>query len=610
MNQKNYVTQNRVFTLLFLIASFLYIIVVINPVLWFHKIQPTFLVTSDFLLTYLKSPGGFSTWLANFFMQSFYYPVAGVVVLFVLAVVLARLIFVSLQWFHKSPLNPILALLPLFLALSQSSNYNFPISVVISLILVVTMLLPILKIKNQFYFLIYFLLAAILIYYLSGIGFLLVFSCSVFLWILKQSSSIKRLNLFYIIIITYLIIWISGSYIFENTEKLSFFNFTTTEYNLTGYKSNIIFYLYLFYLPLLFGSISIGQYLGIEHLNTKKATVLKYSLAVAIVLTGIVSHSISFDPEAKKIVASNYYSYHNDPKRTAEVSMSLRNYSFVANINYNLAICKTGKLSEEFFNFFQISGANALYPDYHSSSDAELLAIDFYYQLGDILEAKYWALEALKKYPYSRRLLKTLAKIELITGNFNDAKKYLNILNLEFFNQDFVKKYQPYLNNTTLIQSDQEIMQKRSFVPGFTEVPETPLLRFEGLLDTNPKNKTAFECMMLYYMLIGDLKGFSEHYKQIRNYFSHPVEIYEEAILMYGATNNIPVADDYNISDVSINRLKRFADALAKRGDNDRLAMNELYSEFGKTYFYYHYFVLPQITIPEYAEKELDQDQQ
>jgi hypothetical protein len=224
------------------------------------------------------------------------------------------------------------------------------------------------------------------------------------------------------------------------------------------------------------------------------------------------------------------------------------------------------------------------------------------------MEAKYWALESLKKYPYSNRVLQKLVKIELITGNFNEAAKYLNILDHEFRTNDFVKRYQPYLKDTNLLISDRELMQKRSFVPAFTEVPETPLLRFQGLLEANPGNKTAFECMMLYYMLSGNLEKFAENYYLVKNYFNHPVNVYEQAILMYGATNNISVADDYNIADININRFKQFVDELKKRGENERIAMNELYADFGQTYYYFYYFLLPQIAIPDYAKEEIKED--
>jgi hypothetical protein len=114
---------------------------------------------------------------------------------------------------------------------------------------------------------------------------------------------------------------------------------------------------------------------------------------------------------------------------------------------------------------------------------------------------------------------------------------------------------------------------------------------------------------MLYYLLDGDLEEFAELYNEMSDYFNNPVQIYEEAILLYGATKSISVADEFGISQININRFKQFADELKKREDNDRQAFNEMYTDFGKTYFYYFYFVLPQILKPEYARsKSVDEN--
>lgn len=600
MNQERITLINKIFVSIVLLATFFYISLVASPILWFQKVQPPFLTTTAFFLDFLKFPGGFAEWLSNLFTQLFYYKIGGVLIFFLLNVLLYYLTYSLLQRFQKGRLNILLSILPLLLTATQASSYQFSYSIVFSMVLLIIALFPLFRIRNQIYFLIYFLLSAIFIFYSSGSGFLWVYSISALITVLKQNNSIKWLNLGYILLIAYLIIWISISFIFDSVNQFGYFSFISLK-NGIEFSTNLLLYAYVFSIPVLLGGIALYHRVKSRNTEEKVSVVLSCLLTILFLAIGAVSHFYSFDPEIRKEVKSEYYRYQNNPEKCREAAMSTKNYSFFSNINYNLSILQSGTFTRDFFNFFQVSGTDALYPDFRLKDIQLLAAVDFYYEIGDIQEAKYWAVELLKNHPYDSRLLKKMVKIELITGNYLEAQKYLNVLDKQFFTTKFVKKYTSYTNDTISINDDVEIIQKRTSVTRFTTVPKTPLLRFQQLVNTNPDNKIAFECLMLYYLLDGNLDGFIEHYNEVYDYFDEPVKIYEEAVLLYGANNSISVANDYNISQTSINSFKRFADELKKREDNDRLAMNEMYSEFGKTYFYYFYFVIPQLLKPEYA---------
>jgi ABC-type transporter Mla maintaining outer membrane lipid asymmetry permease subunit MlaE len=102
MNQRLSRPIDRILVLSFLIASFLYIIIVVNPVFWFHKMQPAFLTTTDFFRNYLNHPGGFSEWVSNLVMQTFQFTIVGSIVLFAFVLVLAFLTFNILKQFKKN----------------------------------------------------------------------------------------------------------------------------------------------------------------------------------------------------------------------------------------------------------------------------------------------------------------------------------------------------------------------------------------------------------------------------------------------------------------------------------------------------------------------------
>ena len=603
MNQKSNLKIINLLTLFFSVVSILYLIIVIHPAIWFNKIQPPFLVTSEFLHSYLKYPGGLTDWLGNFIMQSFYYPIFGPIVLVLVIFSLTSLIYILLQHFQKDHINKLLVMLIPMQTVLLVSDYNFPFSVITSVIIPVIAIIPVTKIKNHIVLIIYFLLSSVLVYYTTGSGYLWVFTVSVFLIQLKQNVNIKWVYLGYFAFVMILVIWIGFNYVFaiSKTEKL--FRFFTQKYYYLNYDISFTFLLYVFSIPILLTIQYVIKQLKNYKEGNKIWIRLNYILATAIVAIAVFIHINTFNSEERKIADCDYYCFKNQSEKIEKTAMSLQNYNFSANMNYNLSILKSGELTSKFFDFFQISGTDALYPDYLFQSDISFVAAEFYYELGYISEARHWAYESLVNYPYSLRTLEILVQIHLVTKEYKAAEKYLRILKKGIIRNDFINRYEPYFSDTMLIQSDSEIIQKRSFIPEYKELPVTPVQRFVDLLEVNPSNKNAFECMMLYYMLAGDFDNFIKHYNEVKNYFNKPVPIYEEAILMYAAANNRNAAEEYNISDATIENFASFTNELKKYGTN-RNAMDKMYAEFGKTYLYYFQFVYPRIVKPNYGEEE------
>jgi hypothetical protein len=140
-----------------------------------------------------------------------------------------------------------------------------------------------------------------------------------------------------------------------------------------------------------------------------------------------------------------------------------------------------------------------------------------------------------------------------------------------------------------------EIIEKRSFIPAERELNPLIHRRFQELLEANSKNKSAYEYLMLYYLLDSQLESFMELYKDAGKYFNKPALIYEEAILMYGAMTKTPVISQYNISPATVSRFNDFTQTLKQYAGNERLARNFLYREYGKSYMYYLQFLYPRI---------------
>jgi hypothetical protein len=147
-------------------------------------------------------------------------------------------------------------------------------------------------------------------------------------------------------------------------------------------------------------------------------------------------------------------------------------------------------------------------------------------------------------------------------------------------------------------------MQKRSFMPGAHELDPYPANRFLELLEVNLQNKRAYEYLMLYFLLDGDLENFLEFYKNVKLYFNEPQPIYEEAILMYDFLNNTEISQDYEISETTLNRYEKYMHYYNQYRNDERMARNVLYHEMGNTCMFYLQFVESRIILPEIMDPE------
>ena len=286
---------------------------------------------------------------------------------------------------------------------------------------------------------------------------------------------------------------------------------------------------------------------------------------------------------------------------------TMDNYSFMANVNYTLAISRSGNLSEKLFDFFQISGRDALFPDVDFSQEMLFIAADFYYELGYISEARHNAYEALVFYPHSPRAMQLLVKVHLVCGEYKAAERCLRILDKGLVSRRVVKEYMPYVEDPSLVLSNGEFMEKRSFIPAEKELSPFIDERFKDLLEANRENKLAYECLMLYYMLDGQIDPFAELYSEVGNYFSEVPGVYEEAILTYDLVMLTDSSSRHQVSQATMDRFGEFGRLATQYEGDQNMARNVLYWEMGQTYLYYLGYLFPRIVKPEMQKEEYDE---
>ena len=107
---------------IYVILSFVYILLIIEPVLHFHYRQPPFLFAGHFFTRYTNHPGGISELIANFIIQSFYTNYFGGIVFILVALVLWILVNTLLNVIYRSKMNLIWAFIPFTFVIALSNK--------------------------------------------------------------------------------------------------------------------------------------------------------------------------------------------------------------------------------------------------------------------------------------------------------------------------------------------------------------------------------------------------------------------------------------------------------------------------------------------------------
>lgn len=596
---------------LYLISGFVYILVIIQPELIFHHQQPPFILSPVFYKQYTNYPGGLAELVANLIMQSFYFKIIGHVVLLAIASVIGWLTYGLVNSIIKSKLNSNWAAIPFLLTIILTNNYDFPFSSIVSVAFLLLILLILTKASTGIISSIsIYILGSFGVYLFAGSGYLMLFSIAALFISLPIKNWLRGAFTFIVIAVAFLLPLLVSNYLFAVSLKHQYLYFFAPKAWFMSYEPSLIFLVYILSAPVLLILANFAAAFGKRKKTgtTKQSFIIIKTSLVFLIVTVIAfySHFSTFNSDAKKIVKADYYCYTGNAEGTAKTSTSLRQYNFTANLNYNLVMSKTGKLTENFFSFMQIKGIESLHPDVEFATELSFIAADFYYDLGFISEARHWAYESLVFYPYSFRAMQKLVKIHLVNREYKAAERTLKTLQKGLIDKRFVSKYMRYISDTTLIAFNSELMEKRSYIPVEKELNRNIEGRFIELLEANEDNKRAYEYLMLYYLLDAQLEKFITLYKNASQYFDKIPDVYEEALLMYTVRNEQPLPANIKISTETQNRFNNFMKELERYKGKTRLARNTLYAEYGNTYLYFLKFVYPNIMETEIITDEDD----
>jgi len=265
----------------------------------------------------------------------------------------------------------------------------------------------------------------------------------------------------------------------------------------------------------------------------------------------------------------------------------------------NLALFQSGSLLDKLFSFPQFFGTSGLLMDFNWRSNSPVKTSDLYWKLGLINGSLHWAHEALELKGPTPEILKRLGMAYMIKGDHMAAKRFfLNLKNVPFYGKiadDLIR-----LNDTpSELAQDNDAKYIRSYMltKDYIHLNLVSSAELELLLERNPNNKMAFEYLIAYYLLTGNLNGIVNYF-QAFGFFKYPQipRYVQEALLIIASLDSNFDQKQLNslVRPLTRQRFLNYQQILNKYKGNISGAKPELQVQFADTYWYYLMYMRPE----------------
>ena len=590
---------------LFFVACFFYLLLRIHPVLILELQPPVFLFDTNFFNELLKIPGGMVDWfsalLMTFWLSDFLTSLLLTLCFWIVA-------FLTKKWIEAltdyCPIHTI-HLIPAYLLLILNSQYNFPLSITVALILNLSILNLFVRWAptGQVVRTVVGAVVSVLLFWMTG-GCFLVFvvlcgMCDIMFR--KQIVNglvllISALALPYVLSASVFLVPLRQAYlhnlIFENPIKFRFIEYAV-----------LVFYLLILFI-VYFAKFAIFRkpFKKIaELIRLQRVTYFwKCTGGTILLLCGIILLAQKTnDNNARYVLEVNQFVREGHSQDALKTAMQCSIVNPLLSSQTNIALFQSNALLDKMFMYPQFYGTAGLLMDFEWCSAWPQKASDVFWKLGLVNEALHWAHESFEQNGPTPEILERLGIVYMIKGDHEAARHYfLNLKNLPFKGSIAEKLIElnenpSELAKDTVLSYIQSCMPTESLYSLGGSIPE----KLELLLKRNPKNKMAFEYLIAYYLLNCNLEGIMNHLTEIKTFANSriPRHVQEALLIIKSLKNTFDQNQLENvIQPLTYSRYTDYEQILRKYKGNVTSAKHELQMKFGNTYWYYIMFVRPE----------------
>ena len=318
------------------------------------------------------------------------------------------------------------------------------------------------------------------------------------------------------------------------------------------------------------------------------------------------------DPQQRALLHVAYYARQKMWSEVLRVAPQLKNIGpteagVAARMDINLALFHTGQLPYRLFSISQKRGLSLL-PSIGVVTKWSRPMGDTLLALGQVCYAEHWGHEALEATGDLPDNLLRLARVNLVKGQAQAARTFLNRLHQNPFYRAAADHYLDQLDAKATWLNDPELARLRSLkpttdIPSYYLEPEKLLMQ---LLQANPHNRMAFEYLMAHYLLTCQLGKVALNLGQLSNFdYQNTPELYQEALLLLPlAKPDQPISlENGRVSTQTAQRFREFHEQTRRYGDDREAAHKAVESEFGDSYWFYYLFSDVESSLPSTETK-------
>jgi len=490
-NSKNTrISEGLIVTVILLAAVSLYFYLAGNYILVFQETRSLFIFSGEYLQKFLVKPGGLLEYTAKFLTQFYTDSFTGpLVISAILTIPAVILYFINKRLIPGITYSLLFLLIPSFLLLLMQANYYHMMEYNLGFLMVLGYyLFMISSDKKYLRFLVLILFP--LFYYLAGAYAMIFAALYIVHNLIHEKGKMKftfSLLMIVSIVLSFLVAW--KILFLQTTEQLMFYPlpaFANPAYKVTFF----ILAAYIVFYPSISG---VTGRLRKSRLNKKSYSYI--AIGIVFIFTVVFLFKI-YNPQTARVIELERLVFAEEWSKAIELHEKKPSRNLIGQYFYNIALSETDQLCERLFTGSQDFAAGTLvlpWGDDHLDRGAY-----FYYSIGLINEAHRWAYEEMVVYGYRPQNIKLLARTSLINGDYEMARKYINILKKTIYYRGWAKKYEKMADNPELITTDTDLSAKRALLPKtnfFIQFNE-PQNNIPLILEGQPDNRRAID----YYM--------------------------------------------------------------------------------------------------------------
>ncbi len=333
--------------------------------------------------------------------------------------------------------------------------------------------------------------------------------------------------------------------------------------------------------------------------NNKVKWAIEAALPVVILLVSIF---VSFDGTKKKLVQVDYFAHQEmwpEVLQTAR-QIQLKSYDLCCIHDIDQALYYTGQLGDKMFYYPQDIDALILFSAEGKSPAGRIFMkrSELFLKLGHIGSAEKDAFEYLEVIGNNPLILEQLATIKLVKGQVEAAKVFMNALAKDLIFGNRGREMLRHLQENPEPASDKRIQQLRSIASDTKSVSDTLDDEFfSQLLDKNKNNRMAFEYMMAFYLLSGQVEKIVANIGRLKDLgYARLPQYYEEAIVIYMGRFKKPTLPGQVLPPrrETIKRAKTVGRVYNYYSGNEQPIRKALGPAFANSYFLYYLFGVPR----------------